>query len=180
VNETLATYFDGEKNAGLLVAGVGLAVLGAAAVLFPERWGLRSFAITLAVGGVLEVALGLGLYSKTGPQVAKLVGQLASDPAGFYATEQARMAIVQRNFAYLEFGWLALIGSCAAVAVWKKHAPGASGVALGLLLTVVVILAFDLVAERRGAVYLDALGRRGAAGGPAPAAAAAGTTGAPR
>jgi hypothetical protein len=147
-------------------------------VLFPERWGLRAFAITLAVGGLLELAIGVGLYLKTGPQVAKLVGQLASDPAGFYAAERARMAIVQRNFVYLEFGWLALIGGCAAVAVWKKHAPVPSGVALGLLLTVVVILTFDIVAERRGALYLDALGRGGAPPAAAAAAAGAAATGA--
>ncbi|HEV8324107.1 MAG TPA: hypothetical protein VG389_20990 [Myxococcota bacterium] len=169
MHDTLTAYFDGEKRAGLLVAGVGLAVLAAAAVLFPARWGLRPFAITLAVGGLFELAVGVGLYLKTGPQVAKLVQQLASDPAAFYAAERARMTVVQRNFVYLEFAWLALIGSSAVLALWKKQAPLASGIALGLLLTVVVILAFDIVAERRGAAYLDALNGPAAA---TPAAAA--------
>jgi len=168
LNEALTTYFDGEKRAGLLVAGVGLAVLGTAALLFPERWGLRSLAMTLAVGGLLELTIGVGLYLKTGPQVAKLVQQLASDPAGFYAAERARMAIVQRNFVYLEFAWVALMAASAAVAVWKKHATLPSGIALGLLLTLPVILAFDVVAERRGASYLEAL-----AGPPASPAAPA-------
>ena len=156
MNDALTRYFDGEKNAGLFFAGIGLAVLVAAAVLFPERE-MRSFAITLLVFGLLELAVGAGLYLKTGPQVARLVEQLTRDGAAFYAAERPRMAIVQRNFVYLESLWLALIVSSAAVAVWQKRNVTLSGVALGILVSTAVVLAFDILADRRGEEYLNAL-----------------------
>jgi hypothetical protein len=46
--------------------------------------------------------------------------------------------------------------------VLQKGRFAVAGVALGLLVHLAVLLAFDLVAERRGAVYLTAL-RSGAA-----------------
>jgi hypothetical protein len=44
IHEAITTYFDGEKSAGVFLAGVGLVVLGGAAVLSPARWELRSVA----------------------------------------------------------------------------------------------------------------------------------------
>jgi len=35
----LTTYFDGERNAGLLIAAIGLAALVVAAVFYQPRWG---------------------------------------------------------------------------------------------------------------------------------------------
>jgi len=156
----LTTYFDGEKSAGLFVAGLGLVVLVAAAVLFPARYELRAFAITLAVFGLVELAVGVGLFVKTGPQVTRLAAQLASDPAAFFAAEAPRMARVQRNFVYLEYLWLTLIAGAAATAIFVKHRPTVNGVALGVLMNAAAFLCFDLVAERRGAVYCDAVSQR--------------------
>jgi hypothetical protein len=158
MQEALTRYFEGEKNAGLFLAGIGVALLAAAAVLFPARWELRSLAITLLVFGLLEAAVGVGLYLKTGPQVARLVEQLTGDAAAFYAGERPRMAIVQRNFGYLESTWLVLIVASAAVAFWQKRNVTLSGIALGVLVSVAIILAFDIIAERRGEQYVDALG----------------------
>lgn len=153
----VATYFEGEKNAGLFAAALGLVVLLGAAMLFPARLELRPLAYTLAVWGVLELAVGVGLYVKTGPQVARLLAQLASDPSALHAAELPRMIRVQRNFVVLEFVWIALIVGSATVGVWFKSRFSVSAVALGILVNAALLLAFDLVAERRGAVYLAAL-----------------------
>jgi hypothetical protein len=157
MNDALAKYFDGEKNAGLFFAGIGLLVLAVALVLFPARWELRSFAITLLVFGLLELAIGAGLYLKTGPQVVRLAELLSRDSAAFYAAEKPRMAIVQRNFVYLEALWLVLIASSAVVAIWQKRNVTLSGIALGVLVSTAAFLAFDTVAERRGEQYAAAL-----------------------
>jgi hypothetical protein len=157
MHNALTIYFDGEKNAGLCIAGIGLVGLAAAALFFQARWNIRSFAITLGVLSLVEIAIGVGLYLKTGPQVAGLVARLASDAPALYADEAARMVKVQRNFVYLEYAWIALIAICAVAAVALKARFRLTGVALGLLVSFSVILAFDLIAERRGAVYLEAL-----------------------
>src|SRR5262249_2309329 len=126
-------------------------------VLFDPRLELRSFAITLGVFALLQLAIGIGLWLKTGPQVEALPAQLSSDLPRYFAEEGARMVKVQRNFVILEWAWLALIAVSAVVAVAQKERAGLSGVALGILINVSIILAFDVIAERRGAVYLQAI-----------------------
>lgn len=157
MRDALLVYFAGEKHAGLLAALVGVVAVGAALVLWSPRWGLRPFALALGIVGLCELALGIGLYFKTGPQTDRLAAQLDGDAARFYADEGARMTRVQRNFGYLEYGWILLVVASAVTAVAAKQRHGLSSVALALALQGSFFLAFDLIAERRGAVYLAAL-----------------------
>lgn len=62
------------------------------------------------------------------------------------------MGKVQRNFVTLEYVWIGLVTVGSVVAVTQEHRPYSSGIALGLLLNAAFFLAFDLVAERRGAI----------------------------
>jgi hypothetical protein len=159
MNDALMIYFDGEKYAGLFLTGVGLAGIMAAAVLLRASSGLRSFAITLIVLAVAEIALGVGLYLRTGPQVNRLVAQLGSDAPRLYSDEGTRMARVQRNFVVVEYIELSIIILTAIIAVTLKARHGLTGIALALLINAAFLLAFDLVAERRGAAYLSAIER---------------------
>ena len=157
MHDALITYFDGEKHAGLCIAGLGAIGLAAAAVFYQPRWDLRAFAITLGALALIEVAIGVGLYVKTGPQLGGLLVQLGADAPHLHAAETARMLKVQRNFVILEYAWIVLITASAIAAVAARHRFRVTGIALGLLVNFAVILAFDVVAERRGARYLDAL-----------------------
>ena len=152
--DALTSYFEGEKNGGLLIAAIGAVALIGAVVLFPERLGLRAFAITLGVCALVEIAVGAGLYLKTGPQLTRLLAQLASNATELYASEIPRMMKVQRNFVVLEYLWLSAVVLSAATAVVRKAHSTASGIALGVLVQVSIFLAFDMIAERRGAAYL--------------------------
>jgi len=153
----LTIYFNGEKNAGLFIAVVGAAIVAAAVVLFRARSDFRSFALTLGIVALVEIAIGVGLYLKTDPQVGRLRAQLDSSPSNLYADEGARMARVQRNFVVIEYVEVALIIVTAVVAIARKSNVTLTGVALGLLINAALLLAFDLLAERRGAAYLAAL-----------------------
>ena len=154
MHDALTLYFNGEKFAGLFIAGVGVIALVAAALLFR---GMRAFSVAMIVLGLLEIALGVGLYLRTGPQVRRLEAMLATDEAGFRVVEHARLTRVQRNFAYIEIAEVAIIIVSALAAVALKNRPAISGVALALLIHAGVLLAFDLVAERRGKAYWSAL-----------------------
>src|SRR2546421_10181314 len=120
MRDTLLAYFAGEKHAGLMVGALGLCGLLAAAILYQPRWELRSFAVTLAVFALAELAIGVGLYLRTGPQVERLLAQLAADAGRLFGDESARMTRVQRNFVFLEYGWLVAIAAAAIVAVAQK------------------------------------------------------------
>jgi len=160
MHDALTVYFDGEKYAGLLLAGVAAVGLLAAVSIFRARMDLRSFAVTLAVLALAQIALGVGLYLRTGPQVSGLVEQFNADPAAFRSAEGTRMARVQRNFVIIEYVEAAIIVVCVFVAVTQKHRPVLAGVGLGLLIHGAVLLAFDVIAERRGSAYLAAINTR--------------------
>ena len=157
MQDALLTYFNGEKNAGLLLIGIGIAALAAAAIFFQPRSDLRSFAVTLAVLALIEIAIGLGLYLRTGPQVANLLTLLDSNVVQFFSEEGPRMIRVQRNFVVIQYVEVAVIVLAAIIALAQKSRFRLSGIALALLLHAAFLLAFDLVAERRGAIYLAAI-----------------------
>lgn len=157
MHAAILEYFTGEKYGGLLVALIGLGGLIAAAVLFQPRWDLRPFAVVLAVMGLLELTVGLGLWLRTGPQVDQLLALLGSDPARMVADETARMTRVQTNFVRLEVVWLVLIATAAAIALTQRGRPVLWSASLGILLHASLLFVFDSIAERRGAVYLSAL-----------------------
>jgi hypothetical protein len=171
MEETLVTYFDGEKQGALLIAAFGVAGIVLAAVLFPPRWELRSFAVTLGLVGLFELALGVGLLLRTGPQVSGLLAQLGTDAARFFSDECSRMARVQRSFVVAQYVEMAVIVVAAVTAFAQKNRFWVAGIALALLCHAAFLLAFDLVAERRGAVYQGALEARAEPGRPAPPAA---------
>jgi hypothetical protein len=164
MQEALAVYFDGEKHAGLVLTGIAVAVMIAAIVMFRAGAGFRSFALTLTIAALAEIALGVGLYLRTGPQVRRLEQQFLSAPAQYYREEGARMARVQRTFVVVEYIELFVIVATAVAAVFLKTRSSITGVALGLLITAAVLLAFDLFAERRGAKYVAAIASGGRSG----------------
>ena len=163
MQDALNAYFAGEEHAGLLLAGVGIATLALGAVFYQPRWGLRSFAVTLAVFALVEIAIGVALYLRTGPQVTSLLAQLGGDSARFFAEEGARMARVQRNFVVIQYIELVVVVTTAIAAISFRNRFALAGIALGLLCHAALLLAFDLIAERRGTIYLSEIRTRSAA-----------------
>ena len=157
MHNAMTIYFDGEKYAGLLLAAVAAVIIAIAVMLYRAGADLRTFAVALSILALMEIALGVGLYVRTGPQVNRLAAQLDSDAAGFHAAESERMRRVQRNFVIVEAVELAVIIVAALSAFVLRGRPGVNGVMLGLLLHAAFLLSFDILAERRGAAYLAAI-----------------------
>jgi hypothetical protein len=172
MEEALVNYFEGEKHGALLIAGVGVVAVALAVVLLQPRWELRSLAVTLGLVAFGEIALGVGLYLRTGPQVSALLAQLGTEAARFLSDEGARMARVQRNFVVVQYVEMAVIVVAAVGAFALKNRFWIAGISLALLCHGAFLLAFDLVAERRGAAYQAALDGRtgGGRGAPPPEA----------
>ena len=166
MQDALTLYFNGEKYAGLLLAGMAFAALVASAVMWRAGSPLRPFSTTVGFFALAEIALGGGLYLRTGPQVNRLDEQLRSDPQSFYSSEAARMRRVQRNFVIVEYVEVVIIVTAAIAALSLKSRSGPAGVALGLLINASVVFAFDVFAERRGAEYVSALAGAAVCGDP--------------
>lgn len=154
--DAMHQYFQGERSGGLLLAALGLAALAFSAWLRTDGGSLRAMLYPLALVGVLQLAIGVGLAAKSGPQVARLEQATRADAPAALARETARMARVQANFLVIEFVESALVlGGLAMVMLSRRQAVAAVG--LGILLQGSVMLAFDVFADRRGAIYYDSL-----------------------
>lgn len=161
---SLAAYFEGEKYGGAVLALLGAAALTWGAIVLRRGAGdLRGVLWPVMLVGALELAVGAGLYARTDAQVATLLAQHTREPADFLRDEGARMVKVQRNFVWIERVEVLLLLVGVALALTQKGSPTVWGVGTGLVMQAAVMLAFDLLAERRGAAWLDALQR--AAGG---------------
>jgi hypothetical protein len=111
----------------------------------------------LALIGLVQLAVGATIFLRTPRQAARLAERLRSSPAAYRAEESARMRRVQRSFVFykrIEIGLLALGLAFASV---EGYGRTLYAVGMGLMLEAGVMLAFDLVAERRGRRYLEAV-----------------------
>jgi hypothetical protein len=160
MREVMLSYFAGEKHAALVLLAAGTIAVVASGLMLVPRFGLRPMGFTTGVFALVLLAIGVGLYARTGPQVEALLAQLASDAPAFHAGEAARMTRVQRSFVLIEYVELAVILAGAISAVAFKSRPVLAGVALGFVINAAFLLAFDIVAERRGAIYLSELSRQ--------------------
>jgi hypothetical protein len=154
------TYFEGERAGGLLVLVIGLLGWIMATLLLNRGGGglARGLAIPLVIIGLIQVIVGAALLARTNAQVASLTDQVRQDVAGFKAAESARMTKVMSGFKlykWLEIAFIVAGLSGALIltdGLWR-------GLALGLLGQGAIMLAFDVFAQARATVYLDAIHR---------------------
>lgn len=146
-------YFEGERQAGLLVAVLGLLALGFSLWLRAQPHTFRAMLFPLGVVGLLQLGIGVGLALKTPPQVTAVVRGLTDTPTEARRVETARMARVQRNFRIVEVVEAVVVLAALAMVLGLRERPTLVAVGMGLLLQGAVMLAFDVFAEARGAVY---------------------------
>jgi hypothetical protein len=117
----------------------------------------RGMAWPLAVLGILEVGIGVGLWWRTGPQVASLLEVLTRSPAEFASAELARMGTVMRNFSIILAVEVVMIAGGLVLAYVAGRNDFLFALGVGFVAQASLLLVFDLFATRRGTVYVDAL-----------------------
>lgn len=155
--DTITDYFNAERAESLLFIAVGALTLAASAwcALVLRKPYFTGMAITLAVVAVLQLVVGVTVYLRTPTDVARVQQMVREAPARLQTEEVPRMQVVMRNFkTYLVVEVLLLIASLAVLAL-VTQSPVWRGAATGLALQAVFTIVLDLVATRRGAVYLD-------------------------
>jgi hypothetical protein len=153
--EQLHRYFDGERQAGMLAAALGVASIAFAVWLFRSGSPFRAMWIPLALVGLAQLGVGIGLNVRTGPQVAALVDGLDETHEETKRTEIARMDRVVKNFAILKLVWIVLMAVSVGLIMTMRSRPAAVGVGMALVVEAAVMLAFDVFAEARADVYLS-------------------------
>jgi len=164
--QVLQEYFEGEKQLGVGMAVLGVAVLAAAFWVWRTQSGAFGgwLLVPLALMGVGFGAGGTALAMKTQAQVARLTAQLASEPGALVSAEVTRMARVNANWPRVKVAW-SVVTAVALVLLLAMHREWASGLGLALMLLATTLFFVDVFAERRAAPYTAAL-ERARAGAP--------------
>ena len=150
-------YFEGEKHAGALALALGLLAVAGALWLWRDAGPYRAMLYPLAIVGIIELGVGVGLLVKTGPQVATLTAAIEQTPEVALSRERERIVGVNARFELIKAVELMLIALAAALIVFSGR-PEWVGVGLGILLQATALLAFDIFAEQRAHLYAAWLG----------------------
>lgn len=157
VTDTLHTYFLGERQGGLFVGLLGLLSCAFSAWLASTSSTFRAMVVPMALVGLIQLGVGVGLWVRTPGQVAALetgLGQPEGAARVTRATEIARMERVMRSFLIIKSIELVLIAVGAGLIFGLRQRGWAVGVGMGLIVQGAVMLAFDVFAEARAEIYL--------------------------
>ena len=162
VNEmhaAIITYFKAEKRESLLFMAVGFAAITASVFLWRTGSPWQGMAWPLVAIALIQIVVGSTVYFRTDSQVLGLHTQLAADPGGYVETELPRMEAVRRSFNLYKGIEIALLIAGVAGYFFFRERQTLFAVSLGLMLQAALMLALDLVAERRADVYMDHIRR---------------------
>jgi hypothetical protein len=110
--DALHTYFDGERQAGLCAALLGLISCAFATWLWSTTSTFRAMLVPIGLVGIIQLGVGVGLWVKTPGQVAALesgLGQPAAAAHTARSTEIVRMERVMKSFLVIKAVELVLI-----------------------------------------------------------------------
>ncbi|MFM9838458.1 MAG: hypothetical protein ACKVOQ_09360 [Cyclobacteriaceae bacterium] len=155
----IKTYFTAEKNESLIFILFGMLTIGFS-VYALLKWGdsfYRGFAVPAILIGIIQIVVGSTVYFRTDKQIIQLETLYQKDKAAFAKAETPRMDTVMKNFslykkvevAFVVIGLL-LIFFAPSKELWL-------GIGVGMLLQGALMLTADIFAERRGAVYIEAI-----------------------
>jgi hypothetical protein len=156
--EVLQEYFRGEKQVGIALAVLGVALLAAAFWVFRTQtgsfaWGLL---VPLAVVGLAFGGGGAFLAARSDRQITELAAQYEKDADALFAAEVPRMAKVNANWPRLKAVW-AVVTVVALVLILAVRRDWAPALGLALLVVTTTLLFTDVFAERRARIYSSAL-----------------------
>lgn len=158
MSQRMHGYFRGELDLASVAMGLGAGSGYAGGFLLARATDAsRAAAVPILTVGVAQIAIGLGLLVRTGPQVRELDSQIAKTPEAYGATEGERMAEVVSRFAIFRAIEAVLLvggaGTAALGAVLQEDLAIGAGLGLGVQAGVVLVL--DAFAEARAERYLE-------------------------
>lgn len=156
--DEIARYFAAERSGAWVFIAVGVLAI-VVPLLFILRDGgslAKGFAVPVVIIGIIQVIVGATVALRTPSHLAGIDARLASDAAGLKRDEAARMTKVMSGFKTFKIVEVVFIAAGLAGCLFVSQ-PFWLGIAMGMLIQGALMLPADIVAERRGAVYQEAL-----------------------
>ena len=158
LRQAVDLYFRGERAEMIAFLAFGGVLVLAAVLLWAthDRFA-RSLAVPLGLLAIVAFGVAVPLLLRDGPHAEKLRVRIAQgDDAGVRAEEGARMAVVNRNYAYYRYLYAAVMLAAIGLMLFWRNAT-TSGIAVGLLVFAATGLVVDHYSEERAADYTAAL-----------------------
>ena len=155
--ETIATYFNAERDESMLFMAVGALALAASAyfLLVLRKPFFNGMAITLSVVAALQIIVGITIYQRSPLDTARVQQMVQSAPQQIKSEEVPRMQKVILNFKiYLGVELSLLVLSIVVLLLVSSPGTLIRGAAMGLAIQAVFTAVLDLAAMRRGDAYL--------------------------
>jgi hypothetical protein len=147
-------YFRGERAEMIAFLAFACVLVVAAVLLWTsaDRFA-RALSVTLGLIAVVAFSVAVPLLLRDGPHAERLRERLAQgEEAGVRADEGARMAVVNRNYAYYRYLYAACLLAAAALMLFWRN-PVTAGIAVGLMVFAATGLVVDHYSESRAAIY---------------------------
>jgi hypothetical protein len=155
--DIIRSYFRQEFIESWFFVAAGVFAIGCGAWLLYTGSSFRGAAWPLIAVALIQITVGLSVGLRTPKQSAALEAQLHASPDQFRIAELPRMNTVMKNFRLykmIEIA-LAIVGLLLTYFLRDNLFWYAFGV--GLLTQAGIMLVLDLLAEHRGAIYMNAV-----------------------
>lgn len=158
LRQAVDLYFRGERAEMIaFLAFGGMLVLAVGLLWATQDRFARSLAVPLGLVAIVAFSVAVPLLLRDGPHAERLRARIAQgDDARVRADEGARMAVVNRNYAYYRYLYAAAMLVAIGLMLFWRNAT-TSGIAVGLLVFAATGLVVDHYSEERAAVYTAAL-----------------------
>jgi uncharacterized membrane protein len=158
-------YFIAEKQESLLFLIVGIVAILLAVIFWFFVKSNPSFfkgaAIPLLAIGLIQIAVGYSVYSRTDKQKANIAYNIGMEPVAYVKqTEQPRMKTVMKNFVIYRWVEIAFIITGLVLIFLFRLNPDRSfwyGFGVALAIQAIIMLGADYFAEKRGKLYVNEL-----------------------
>lgn len=155
----IINYFKAEKRESLLFMAVGFVAITASVFLWRTGSPWRGMAFPLIAIALIQIVVGSTVYFRTDAQVLGLHTQLAAAPAAYRAVELPRMETVRRSFNLYKGIEITLLVLGIVGYFYFRERQTLFAASNGLMLQSALMLALDMVSERRADIYMDHIRR---------------------
>lgn len=158
----IESYFAAEKRGGLMALTIGIfaCTVGGGILLSAGAPFYTGLSIPLILIGFVEMMVGTTVARRSDQQTQDLEKLLAESPAEFRREEGARMEKILRSFTRFKWIETAFIVLGLAIILANEVINFTKGLGAGLFAQGVVMLIFDIFAEKRSRAYADFVGKQ--------------------
>lgn len=157
----IEAYFVEERIESLFFIIIGiLALLFAGFFLFIIKYSFfKGMAIPLLIIGFIQLGVGIIIYNRSWKDIERVDYFMKQEPHKIKTEELPRMDKVMSNFTVYKWIEIILMIGTIILFFYFYSSPQTfwKGLALGLLIQVGIMLTLDVMAEKRGKIYIEKL-----------------------